>query len=570
MMNHRRSLTFYLSTAIVGLALSGSAFAQKTLHTVNGVGANDAMGQVVDILGDANGDGYADFMGGAWRFDAPGGKTDAGVVRVYSGFDGSILYNIYGDLAGDHMGWGSSSAFDVNGDGFADICGAADEADIAGQGNAGTVKIISGQNGALIWQASGTTGDLFGWSSGAVGDINNDGKSEIVVGAVLDDTTGKTDCGSATVLNGATGLPLFTFFGDSSGDQFGYHCYGAGDVNGDGVPDIIVGAPADDNTATNSGSARIFSGATGTVIRTFNGTAANDNLGRCVSSAGDVNLDGRVDVIVGAYLDDVTGVDSGSARVISGANFTNIQILAGDSAGDRFGTWVRGAGDTNGDGYPDVVVGAPGDQSNGSVQIFSGATGAKIVTFVGDSAGDAMGTSVGAGGDIDKDGFADVVAGAPNDDNTAGNSGSVRAMSAIPVGIVHFGSGTPGCEGVQLLNGNSVPKINNPGFGFIGNNTPPSSLNLLIAADGQIPAGADQLSIGATMYIDFFASTFLYGYDFVSDANGSAGAPVPIPNDVSLVGVVATCQFISVWPVNCGLGPNQISSSIAAVLTIQP
>ncbi|MFN0206739.1 MAG: FG-GAP-like repeat-containing protein [Planctomycetota bacterium] len=567
-----RLLTFGCIISAVAF-LSETAAAQQTLFTVNGPAANDVLGQVVDIIGDANGDGFADFMAGGWRADAPGPKVDAGIVRVYSGFNGAILYNIFGDLAGDHMGFGSSAAGDVNGDGFMDICAAADEADIGAILNAGTIKIISGLNGSLIWQFSGVVAnDLFGWSTGVIGDINNDGKSEVIGGALLGNNTGiANDTGYIKVINGATGLPLYTKFGDSTGDNFGYSCYGAGDVNADGTPDFIAGAPTDDNFGSASGLARLFSGATGGTIRNFNGDNANDNFGRSVCGAGDVNLDGFVDIIIGAHLDDNTGADSGMARIYNGQNFSIHQTLNGDSAGDRFGTFVRGAGDVDGDGYPDVVVGSPGDASGaGSVKVFSGRDWSIIQTLLGDSAGDSMGTSVGAGGDINNDGFMDVVGGAIGDDNAGASSGSARAYSLIPVGVTHFGIGTPGCDGKQLVNANKVPKINTPGFGIIGNNAPPSTLNLLIVADGQLPLGGDQLGIFATLYIDFFTSTFVDGYDFVSDATGFAGVPLPIPNDPGLIGLVATVQSLSVWPVNCGLGALNISTSIAAEITIQP
>lgn len=563
-------MRFAILTILTGAVLPSLASAQATLHTVSGSVANDTLGQVVDIIGNVNGDGFADFMAGAWRFDAPGGKTDAGIVRVYSGATGAILYNIYGDQIGDHMGFGSSAGFDINGDGRPDIAAAADEADTNGS-NSGTLKAISGLDGSQLWAANGTAGDLFGWSSGAVGDVNGDGKSEVVSGSLQDDSTTQTNCGSAVVLNGANGSVLYTFFGDSANDQLGYSCYGAGDVNGDGVPDVIAGAPGDDNNGSGSGSARMYNGATGGVIRTFNGDSAGDSFGRSVSSAGDVDLDGFVDVIIGAQLDDNNGADSGMARIHSGKTFTILASINGLTAGERLGTSVRGAGDVNGDGYPDVVAGAPGFNSGaGAVRVFSGANFAPIFSYTGDSAADAMGTSVGAGGDIDNDGFADVVGGATGDDNNGSGSGSARAYSAVPVGITHFGTGTPGCSGVQLINGNGVPKINTPGFGIIGNRAPASSLNLLLAADGQLPAGGDQLGIFTTLYIDFFASTFVYGYDFVADAKGSCGAAVPLPNDNGLIGLTVVMQSVSAWPTNCGLGALQLSSSVAAVLTIQP
>ncbi|MHC4920931.1 MAG: FG-GAP repeat protein, partial [Planctomycetota bacterium] len=132
--------------------------------------------------------------------------------------------------------------------------------------------------------------------------------------------------GSARVFSGKDGTILYTFNGDSAGDQFGLSVSGAGDVNKDGFADLIVGAQLDDNNGTDSGSARVFSGiwiATGgkrgkKILYTFNGDSANDHFGRFVSGAGDVNKDGSANLIVGAHADDNNGQDSGSARVLSG------------------------------------------------------------------------------------------------------------------------------------------------------------------------------------------------------------------------------------------------------------
>ena len=118
--------------------------------------------------------------------------------------------------------------------------------------------------------------------------------------------------------NDATQRPYWwkTFNGDSEFDQLGYSVSGAGDVNGDGYADLIVGANADDNNGTDSGSARVFSGLDGSILYTFSGDSEFVQLGRSVSGAGDVNGDGFADLIVGARDDDNNGSRSGSARVI--------------------------------------------------------------------------------------------------------------------------------------------------------------------------------------------------------------------------------------------------------------
>ena len=141
---------------------------------------------------------------------------------------------------------------------------------------------------------------------------------------------------------------IYTFDGDSAGDELGRSVSGAGDVNGDGFDDLIVGFRG----------ARVFSGADGSIIYTFHGDSAGDQFGYSVSGAGDVNGDGFDDLIVGAQGDDNNGTTSGSARVLSGVDGSILYTFNGDSASDWFGNSVSGAGDVDGDGYADLIVGA--------------------------------------------------------------------------------------------------------------------------------------------------------------------------------------------------------------------
>lgn len=140
-------------------------------------------------------------------------------------------------------------------------------------------------------------------------------------------------------------------------------------MNGDGTPDVIVGAPFDDNAGNDSGSARVFSGADGSVLFTFDGDAPGHELGYSVAGIGDINQDGHDDVAVGAPL--ANGV-TGLVRIYSGADGAPFITLQGDIAGDLFGAFVGAAGDVDGDGYPDLVVGAIRPAQAGYVRVYSG------------------------------------------------------------------------------------------------------------------------------------------------------------------------------------------------------
>ena len=382
-----------------------------------------------------NGDGFDDLIVGADRDDDNG--SNSGSARVFSGLDGSVLHTFLGDAAGDYFGRSVSGAGDVNGDGFADLIVGAPDDDDNGS-NSGSARVFSGVDGSVLHTFLGdAAGDYFGRSVSGAGDVNGDGFADLIVGA--DDDDNGADSGSARVFSGADGSVLHTFLGDATLDLFGRSVSGAGDVNGDGFADLIVGASGDDDNGSESGSARVFSGVDGSVLHTFLGDAAGDSFGSSVSGAGDVNGDGFDDLIVGAFGDDDNGSNSGSARVFSGVDGSVLHTFLGDAANDRFGRSVSGAGDVNGDGFDDLIVGADRDDDNGSnsgsARVFSGVDGRVLHTFLGDAANDRFGFSVSGAGDVNGDGFADLIVGAFLDDNNGSDSGSARVFLSTPTGF---------------------------------------------------------------------------------------------------------------------------------------
>ncbi len=399
--------------------------------TLNGNNSGDQFGISVDGVGDLNADGYDDFIVGASGADVNGSKS--GSSYVYSGKDVSVLYAFHGDNAGDSFGYSVSGAGDVNNDGRADFFVGAKGSDINGD-DSGMVKVFSGLDGAILYTINGDSAESeFGDAIDGAGDVNNDGYADLIVGAPLKDNYGLGDnenSGAAYILSGADGSTLYMLKGDTAVDYFGGSVGGAGDINNDGYDDFIVGATGDDNNGSSSGSATVYSGIDGSILYAFNGGAMNDQFGVYVSGTGDVNNDGYDDFIIGATGDDTNGLNTGSAKVFSGVNGAILYEFNGDDPSDKFGASSSAAGDVNSDGYSDLIVGAISDDDNGgssgSARVFSGVNGTVLFTLYGDSKNDNFGRYSNSAGDVDNDGYDDLIVGAKGDDNNGVDSGSAR------------------------------------------------------------------------------------------------------------------------------------------------
>jgi len=272
-------------------------------------------------------------------------------------------------------------------------------------------------------------GELFGRTVADAGDLDGDGASDLLIGAPFGGARGG---GRVVAISGATGAQLFEWTGESAGDLFGAALGGGLDVSGDGIPDVVVGARGADVLDFGGGSVTVFSGADGSELMQLHGPGRGDGLGAAVGLLSDVNGDGRAEVLVSAWGDDTSGTNSGVVQVRDVVGGQTLFEVSGSSY-EVFGTALAATGDLDGDGVGDFAVAGrwssevvPGA---GAVHAFSGATGSSLWTAGGEVAGDSFGASLAGGLDLTRDGTPDLVVGAPGHDAAGASSGRAYLLS---------------------------------------------------------------------------------------------------------------------------------------------
>lgn len=248
-------------------------------------------------------------------------------------------------------------------------------------------------------------GDRYCAATASAGDVNNDGVRDILIGAPAAGESGR-----AYVYSGRDGELLYSFYGETAGDSLGFAVASAGDVNGDSFDDLLIGAYGHGGLA---GRVYLFSGQTGDTIHVFTGDNIGDKFGFRVGCAGDIDLDDRDDILISAIGDDSTGPERGSVYLYSGADQSLICSFYGTEY-TEFGFSLAGIGDINGDNYPDIAIGQPSHYaSRGRVFIYSGQTGLELTAFDGARYGDQFGYALAGMGDANLDGYPDIIVGAP-------------------------------------------------------------------------------------------------------------------------------------------------------------
>ena len=581
---------------------------------LNGIDADDYSGRSVSSAGDVNGDGYDDLIIGAWGGD-PNGDSRAGETYVIYGgasapgtdgvldlsaLDGTNGFILNGIDAYDRSGRSVSSAGDVNGDGYDDLIIGAYRADPDGDSAAGEIYVIYGGASAPgtegrfnLSALDGTNGfilngidanDRSGTSVSSAGDVNGDGYDDLIIGAPGADPNGDSAAGEIYVIYGGASAPGtngmldlsalsgtngFILNGIDASDQSGFSVSSAGDVNGDGYDDLIIGAVGADPNGSRSGETYVvYGGASapgtggeldlsaldGTNGFILTGIDERDQSGRSVSSAGDVNGDGYDDLIIGANIADPGGdSDAGETYIVYGGasapgtngvldlsalDGTNGFILTGIDADDRSGRSVSSAGDVNGDGYDDLIIGAyqadPNEDSAAgeTYVVYGGAsapgTGGELdlsaldgtngFILTGIDEADQSGRAVSSAGDVNGDGYDDLIIGAyggdPNEDSDAGEA------------YILYGGAT-GTESLTPVTASGTAAVDN----FTGNAGADSFTG--IATDDVVRGGAGD-DVTSVTALDFAAvdggtgrdTLILDGADLSLDLTGAGHASV--------------------------------------------
>ncbi len=559
---------------------------------INGINPGDYSGRSVSSAGDINGDGIDDLIIGAYLASRNGDRSGQSYVVFGSkgGFDaqlnlstlnGNNGFAINGINPGDYSGCSVSSAGDINGDGIDDLIIGAGNADANGN-RSGQSYVVFGSKGGFDAQLNLSTlngnngfainginpGDYSGCSVSSAGDINGDGLDDLIIGASLADPNGdgsgqsyvvfgsKGGFGAQlnlSILNGTNG---FAINGINPDDRLGISVSSAGDINSDGIDDLIIGAFDADPNGLLSGQSYVVFGSKGgfsaqlnlSILNGTNGFAINginplDQSGSSVSSAGDINSDGIDDLIIGAFDADANGNSSGQSYVVFGGkggfsaqlnlstlNGTNGFAINGINPNDLSGSSVSSAGDINGDGIDDLIIGASfasnisdsrsysgqsyvvfGNKGGFSAQLnLSTLNGTNGFAINGINPNDLSGFSVSSAGDINGDGIDDLIIGARN----AGPNSNRSGQSYVIFGGKNLGSSSTGTPGADTL------------VGTISNNI----------IDGK--AGNDTLTGNGGQ--DKFVIRFGDGNDIITDFGGVGKSSNP---SAAVIANIDTLEF---------------------------
>jgi hypothetical protein len=369
----------------------------------------------------------------------------------------TILGEWDGEATNDQFGWIARNVGDVDGDRIADFATSAPTNAAAGA-NAGKIYVYTTRTRRLLWSATGAPGDRLGFGIEAAGDVNRDGIPDVIASA----PGGQV----ALLYSGRDGRTLRTLTAPVRDAGFGNAVTDLGDLNGDGYADVAVGAPQDDSAGTDAGRAYVFSGRDGTILLSLAGDSAGHNFGNALGGG---TRNGTTWIVVGALR--AGKRQTGSTYVFQGMNPRPAFIIESDSTGAaQGGMFVSVVGDVNHDGvvdifsadFPNSALGP----STGRIYVRSGKDGSPLLTVTGEGPGNGFGVGPSDAGDVNGDGFDDIATGAWQFAGAAPSGGKIYVISGKDgVTLRTITGNVPGetlgfdSTGMGDVNGDGVPDL---------------------------------------------------------------------------------------------------------------
>jgi hypothetical protein len=328
-----------------------------------------------------------------------------------------VIHEWRGDAVGGEFGWIARSVGDVDGDRVNDVVVSAPANPPAGA-QRGEVFVYSGRSGRRLWRQVGDSAARLGIGLEAAGDVNADGTPDVVAGA--------PGINAVLVFSGRDGAELLRLRGDSADHGLGTSAAGIGDFDGDGHADIAAGAPASTASGVPKGRAYVFSGKDGRRLLMLDGENPNDAFGSAVGGSS-----GKL-LLIGAAGGGPQ--QRGRVYVYDRLAATPRFVKDADSTGAGFGgMFVSVVGDVNADRTDDFFVsdyanGARGP-STGRGYVFSGRDGSSLLTVTGETPGEGFGVGAAKTGDVNRDGHDDLVLGAWQHRGQAWSGGRIAVVS---------------------------------------------------------------------------------------------------------------------------------------------